>query len=234
MYKNLVVLDKKAHSNLKIKPIEDLLFAKESTFLPIIANEVSQIASVFPVVFTSDEAPALVTLVSFGTGNFAITKEGKWIANYVPSYLRKYPFSLASTKENPEQKIIMIDDASDLVSKSKGKQLFKKSGEQSETLIKSIEFLTSHEKQTIMTQNVVKTIADAGILKDSNISLGEGDDKKTLVQGFKIVDRKKLYELSDTILAQWVRNGIIALIEEQLKSLQNIKNLFNIANQREN
>ncbi len=54
-----------------------------------------------------------------------------------------------------------------------------------------------------------------------------------LVNGFKVVDREKLNALSDDILADWVRKGIISLIDAHLKSLDNIQALFDIAHQRQ-
>ncbi len=234
MYKNLVVLDKEQHKDLKINPLENLSFAKQTAFVPVVANEVALVGANFPVVFTSDENPALVSIVSLGGDSLGINEEGKWITSYVPSFFRKYPFSLASTKENPDQKVILIDEESSLFSKSKGKQLFKKNGEKSDTLAHAIEFLKSHETQMVVTQNVAKIIAESGILVDREISVGEGDEKKVLVQGFKVVDKEKLNALSDDILADWVRKGIISMIDSHIKSLDNIQTLFNIAHQRQN
>ena len=233
MYKNLVVLDKEKHKDLKINPLENLSFAKQSAFVPVVASEVALVGAAFPVVFTAQENTSLVSLVSLGGDSLAINEEGKWITSYVPSYFRKYPFSLASTQENPDQKVILIDEDSSLFSKSKGKQLFKKSGDQSDTLTHAIKFLTDHENQAVVTANVAKLIADSGILEDREISVGEGDEKKVLVNGFKVVDREKLNALSDDILADWVRKGIINMIDAHLKSLDNIQTLFNIAHQRQ-
>jgi len=233
MYKNLVVLDKEKHKELKVNPLENLAFAKQSPYIPVIASEVAQVGAAFPVVFSSDEEPTLISLVSLGADSLAINEEGKWITSYVPSFLRKYPFALASTEEGSDQKVILIDEEASIFSKSKGKQLFKKSGEQSEVLENAIKFLTDHENQTIITKNVAKLIADAGILEDREISVGEGDEKQVLVNGFRVVDREKLNALSDDILADWVRKGIITMIDAHLKSLDNIQTLFNIAHQRQ-
>ena len=233
MYKKLVVLDKSNHKNLKINPLEDLKFAENSSFIPLVANEVALVAATFPVVFTADENPSIISLVSLSGDNLALNGDGKWIKKYVPSFLRRYPFSLGSTKENPEQKVILIDEESNLFSNTKGKQLFKKSGEQSEVLEHAIKFLTSHEEQMVVTKNVAKIIAESGILEDKEIAVGEGEEKKVLVNGFKVVNREKLNALSDDILADWVRKGIINVIEAHIKSLENIQILFDIAQQRQ-
>lgn len=234
MYKNLIVLDKEKHKDLKIGALENLNFAKESAFVPVVANEVALVGNAFPVVFSADENPSLIALVSLGGDSLAINEEGKWITQYVPSFLRKYPFALASTKENPDQKVILIDEESPLFSKSKGKQLFKKNGEQSDVLKHAVEFLTSYENQAVVTNNVAKLIADSGILEEREISVGEGDEKKVLVNGFKVVDREKLNALSDDILADWVRKGIITLIDAHLESLKHIETLFKLTMQKQN
>lgn len=232
MYKNLVVLDSEKHKTLKISPINDLLYAQKTTHIPLLSAEISMLSSSFPVVFTSDENPSFVSLVSLGGDNLAINEEGKWISSYIPSHIRRYPFSFANQKDKPDQKVLMIDEDSALFSKSKGKQLFKKNGEKSESLQKSIELLKEHENQMAITQTIAKIIANSGILEEQEISVGQDDEKKTLVRGFKVVNREKLYALSDEVLADWVRKGIMSLIESHLKSLENVKTLFNLAHQR--
>ncbi|MEA1892802.1 MAG: SapC family protein [Campylobacterota bacterium] len=233
MYKNLVVLDKEKHKELKVSPLENLSFAKQTGFIELVANEVPLVGAEFPVVFTLNEKPSLVTIVTLGGDSLAINADNKWITPYVPVFLRKYPFSIAGTKDNPDQKVILIDEDSSLFSKSKGKKLFKKDGGQSETLENAIEFLTTAEKQMYVTQNVAKIIADSGILEDREISVGEGDEKKVLIGGFKVVNKEKLNKLSDDVLANWVRNGIIELINMHLKSLENIQKLFDLAHARQ-
>ena len=106
--------------------------------------------------------------------------------------------------------------------------MFDENGEQSETLGHAIKFLQSYDNNNIVTQNVAKLISDSGILEEREISVGEGEEKKVLVKGFLVVNKEKLNELSDDVLASWVRNGIINLIEAHLKSLENIQKLFEI------
>lgn len=234
MYKNLQILDKEKHKTFKVSEMKDLFFAKDMSSIPVMLNEVISVGKIFPIVFTTnEETSTLVAITSLGNGNLAINEEGKWITEYVPVTLRKYPFSMASVKDKPKQKVIMLDEDSPLVSKSKGKQLFKKDGSQSELLENAIKFLADNEKQVFMTKEIVSEIVKSGILEDREISVGEGEEKKVLISGFKVVDKEKLNNLSDDILASWVRRGIISFIDLHLKSLDNINTLFQLANQRQ-
>lgn len=234
MYKNLVVLDKEQHKDLKLKPMEDLFFAKDLKFIPIVASEVVEVGDMFPVVFTADENPSLIVLVSLGGENLALSKDGKWIAPYVPAFLRKYPFSIAAPKENPKQRVILIDEDSSLLSTTKGEPLFNEDGSQTQILQNAIKFLTTYENEALKTANIAKLIADSGILEDREISVGDGDEKKVLVNGFKVVNREKLNALSDDILADWARKGIVTMIDAHIRSLDNVtRTLFALAQLRQ-
>ncbi len=233
MFTKLVVLDKEKHKSLKVSALQNLNFAKDLKFIPILANEIGLVSEMFPVVFTADETPSLVALTSLGDKNLAINAEGKYISRYVPAFLRKYPFSLASTEKNPDEKVILIDEEAENVSKTKGKQLFTKDGKESEVLKNAINFLKDYEKQQAETIAVAKAIKEAGILEDREISIGEGDEKRVLVKGFQVVSREKLNNLDDKVLASWVRNGIITFLDSHIKSLSKIETLFKIASQNQ-
>jgi len=233
MYQKLVELDKIRHKNFKFNPLHDLNFAKDVKSVPLAAREIPQIAEHFPVVFLGGENPAIITLLSLGDGNLGINKDGKWITPHVPSFLRRYPFSVAYPKGKPEKSILVIDEESKAFSKSKGKQLFKKDGENSELLKTAMEFVTNVENQTIIAKNIAKLMDESGILEDKEISVGEGDDKKILVNGFKVVNKEKLNALGDDVLAEWTKKGFMSLIDAHLDSLKNINTLFNIVHERQ-
>ncbi len=234
MYKNLQILDKEIHKDLKVSEMKDLFFAKDLSLVPTMINEVANMGRSFPIVFINEkESLTLVSIISLGNGNLAINEEGKWITNYVPITLRKYPFAMASVSDDPQQRVVMIDESSKLLSKIEGKELFKEDGSASELLENAIKFLSDNEEIVLTTKNIVSEINESGILEDREISVGEGEEKKVLVSGFKVVDKEKLNALSDDILASWVRRGIISFIDLHLKSLDNINVLFQLANQRQ-
>ena len=234
MYQNLVVLDKQNHKNLKISPLTNLNFAKELTATPLVASEIALVGKDFPVVFTSGDATDLVALTSLNGSNLAINQEGKYIVAYVPAFLRRYPFALAANQENPDQHVIMIDEGAECVSNTKGKQLFSKDGAHSETLSNAITYIQNYENERITTLNIINEIKQSGILEEREISVGEGETKKVLINGFLVINREKLNALSDEILASWVRRGIISFIDAHLNSLSHIQTLFNLAHARQN
>lgn len=233
MYNNLVVLDKEKHKDLKISPMTNLNFAKELTGTPLLINETGLVGKDFPVVFTSGESSSLVALTSLSGSNLAVNSEGKYIVSYIPAFLRKYPFALGANQDNTAQQLILIDEDSELFSQTKGKQLFGKDNEPSEVLNNAINFLQNYEVERLKTDAIVQVIVQSGILEDREITVGEGEAKKVLVNGFRIINQEKLHALSDAVLADWVRRGIIGFIDLHLKSLENIQTLFNLASAKQ-
>lgn len=235
MSQTFTVLSNESHKELKINPLQNLNFAKGLVSIPLLATEAANVAKDFPVVFTVDENnnASLVALVSLGGENLAINEQGKWIAEYVPATLRKHPFALATTEDQPDQKIVLIDEDATVLSLTEGQPLFTEEGDATEALNHAVEFLKSFDEQAQATQNLANEVNQANILIEQEISVESGDTTQVLVSGFKVVDREKLNALEDEKLADWTRRGIIGLIEMHLKSLENINRLFALASQKQ-
>lgn len=233
MYKNLVVLDKEKHKALKVSPFQNLLFAKDTTTLPLTYKEVGVVGEDYPVVFSNNEDSTFAALVSLGQTNLAINAEGKWIGNHIPMTIRKYPFAIIQSDENKERKIVLIDEDASLFSKSKGKQLFRKSGEASEILQKSINFVSLYDQEMKQTRSLTKEIQQSGILEPRELKVNTGEESKVLIEGFSVVNEEKLTKLDTKLLEKWEKNGAMAIIKAHLESLKNIQNLFTLAKNRQ-
>lgn len=233
MYKNLVVLDKIKHKNLKIKPLPNLKFAMKTSTIPIISDEIPVISESFPIVFTSTNNVELVTLVGLSENSLAVTSEGKWITKYIPTYLKKYPFTMSSLKDNSSQKIILMDIDSEVLNDQEGESLFNEDGSSNKILEKIVEVLTINFKSQNKTKQFIKEILDKDLLEEREIAIGEGIEKKVLVNGFKVVSKDKLKNLDDATIERWENNGIMKLINAHLDSLNNIENLFKILQSRQ-
>lgn len=233
MYKNLVVLDREGHKSLKISPMENLFFARELSSVALTHSEVEQVAKDFAVVFTNGERASLVTLVSLGQTNLAINDEGKWLAPYVPAALRKYPFALVKSETEEDKSVIVIDEDAEMFSKTKGKALFEKSGENSATLEEHINLASVFEKETQTTLAAVEEIRASGVLVEKEVRVNTENESKVLVNGFSAVDEEKLAALDMDTLERWEKSGIMALIKAHLTSLDKIQNLFVLAKSRQ-
>ncbi len=234
LYKNLELLSKEKHKNLKIGDLTNLLFIKNIPSFPIIPSEAELISKTFPIVFSSEENPTILAMNSMGNQNLAINSEGKWLSSYIPAVYRKYPFTYVSNKDNPEQRAVAVDMDAPHLSFESGVPLFDESANQTKFLNDIINFLTTYEQEAMKAKLIAKLIADAGILEERELSIGEGENTQLLAKGFKVVDIAKLHKLDDATLASWVRNGVIDFINLHIKSLDNMENLMDELFKRNN
>ncbi len=233
MYSNLVLINKTEHKNLKVSEIEEFSFATDLKFIPVVSAEIGRIASDYPVVLSLGENPILGALVALDNKNLAISPEGKWYGSYIPAYLRKYPFALASSKKNPEQSLMLIDMNSSLVSDAKGERIFNEDGTQSDAFKRKIELVSLYEEDRKRTAQIIKVIVSSGILEKGDIVVGEGEERKSLVTGFQAVSLKRYNALDEEIKKSWKEAGITDFIEAHLKSLDSINNLFTLAGKQQ-
>jgi len=144
-YKNIVPLSKEVHGDWSIEAVSNYKHTSETNSLYISAIEFIKAANEYPIVFGVAEDETVFPVVILGlrkNENLYVNKKGEWLANYVPAYVRRYPFILATGENEPRQFTVCIDeDCPGFNKKGKGTGLFGKDGNESDLLKNSVEFL---------------------------------------------------------------------------------------------
>ena len=182
MYKKLVKLNKNDHKDLKISQVKNLDFARNNSSFPVLVSEMVKFNLLFPLVFTLDENPQIIALTTLNNINVSINNDGLFVGNYIPAYYSKYPFTFIALKDKPDQKVVAIDEEADNLSYELGNDLFDEDMQQTTLLKDAISYLSSYEEQAIKTFSLTKIIADANILEEREVSIGEGDEKEILIK----------------------------------------------------
>jgi hypothetical protein len=225
MFKELTPLNHQKDSQLRYLAKADFSFAKEEVQVPIMASEFTKAAKIYAVVF-----PASGTLVPQGLlgvtakENLFVNDQGQWPGAYIPLHFRRYPFVLGQMKDE-NKFVIMIDRASGQFSETEGEPLYSTEEEKtvpSELLKRITQDLTNIQNAYLTTKNLVKPLEDYGVLAPYKITLGKGELEKQ-IRGLRVVDWKKVVKLEDKVLAEWVRSGLMQLIQLHLMSLENVK-----------
>lgn len=232
-YKNVVPLNKDKHSKLYIEPIDGYGFAKETNSLFIAAVEFGKVAREYPIVFGADPEGATFPVVLLGlknNQNLFVDDKGKWNAEYIPAYARRYPFILGGQSDDKDQQqfAVCIDEAYPGFNTAKeGQALFTGKGEHTAILKQAVDFLTDYQNQIVLTTQFCRNISELGILEpmQANVEMKSGD--KMSLGGFQCVNREKLAEVKPGKLADLVKTGQMELIYAHLLSLNNVANLLN-------
>ncbi len=229
-YKKVVPLNKEVHSQLYIENIEGYQHTKETNSIYIAAVEFLQISKEYPIVFAkgADEKIFPVALLGLQKNkNLFVDDKGLWTANYIPAYVRRYPFILATPDEKEATFTVCIDESySGFNTAKEGKPLFDKNGEQLDLLKQAVDFLQDYQTHVQLTTLFCENLSKLNILEPMQANIERADGDKTSLGGFMGVNRDKLKALKPAQLTQLVKSDQMELICAHLASLTNINGLM--------
>jgi hypothetical protein len=229
-YKKIVPLNKETHGDWSVEAVANFKHTSETNSLYIAAIEFIKAANEYPIVFGIGEDESVFPVVILGlrkNENLYVNKKGEWLANYIPAYVRRYPFILATGEEGSDQFTVCIDsDCPGFNKKGKGISLFDKEGNESELLKNSVEFLKEYQNHIQLTTLFCKNINDLGLLEPMKADVKMADGEEISLGGFMGINRAKLKALDADKLVNLVKTDQLELIYAHLTSLGNIDSLM--------
>lgn len=228
-YKNAVPLNKEKHGDLYMEPVGSFKHTKDTNSVYITAVEFIKAARDYPIVFGKNPDGSVFPTVLFGLQNNQnryLGKKGEWLAEYIPAYVRRYPFILATSSGASDTFAVCIDESySGFNRKQKGQRLFEENGAESELLQRSIQFLKEYQTHIQVTNLFCKNLRESGILEPMQAKIAKDGKEKTL-SGFLCVNRESLKGLAPAKLAELLVSDHLELIFAHLVSLNNLNRLI--------
>jgi len=232
-YQKPVLLDREKHRQTRVRPIDGFGFAGKSNSLYLAGAEFNEACKEYPIVFTRTGNGKFVPVAVLGLRereNLFVDAEGRWSSRYLPGFLRRYPFVLA---EVPGQTLaVCIDEAYPGLNGTEGEALFDDKGQETTFLKQTLEFLTNYQREHVRTEAFCQRLQENNLLKETGARANLNDGRTYNLNGFWVVDEKKLLELPDAAALTMFRNGEMHLISMHLVSLSNIQRLADRLSQR--
>lgn len=230
-YKKPVPLNSEVHALTRIgKSPGGFAFAASAHSVMLAGVEFAEACRFFPILFSSlgNGAVAPVALLGLQSGeNMFVGAAGEWLAEYVPAYVRRYPFITTSGDGAPQT--VCFDELCEGVNVEEGELLFL-NGEQTPYLQGVLRFLTDYTAQINSTEVVCRQISDKGLLKPMTLNVQLNDGRKLSLTDFQVVDEQKLNELDKDALDEIFRSGALAMIYFHLVSMRAIAGMVNRKN----
>jgi hypothetical protein len=227
IYDDVTPVTRKAHGPLSLKKGKTYEFARQTNAVPVVLAEFPLAAGEYAIVFT-EANEGIVPAVILGARdkeNAYVGADGNWGANYVPAFVRRYPFVFA-TDDKAETFTLMIDQSySGFNAEGKGERLFDAEGENTAFLNNTLNFLREYQAQFTRTRAFGKKLEDLGLLEPVEARVPLPNDPTRRLTGFKIVNRDKLKALAADQLAPMLKNDELELIFLHLFSLRNLNRL---------
>lgn len=233
-YERPVLLDRERHRALRVRPGTGHAFARNVNSLVLAGAEFPEAAKEYAIVFTRPPAGGVVAVAMLGLRareNLYVDDQGRWDARYLPAFVRRYPFVLARIGAQ-EQMALCVDEACPLLGPDEGEPLFDAQGQETPFLRQAVEFLGQYQREARRTEAFCQRLDQAGLLQPMNARADLKDGRSFTVDGFWVVDEKKLQALPDATVLALFRAGEMHLVSLHLASLSNMQRLVDRMAQR--
>jgi len=148
-------------------------FFANRTECAVVAEEIQKAAATFPIVFAKTERgmePQVLLSLRTGWPCPFVSQDGRWMASYVPSSLRCYPFQ---AKRMPKGKTggaerfqLYVDESSGFVTRNpKDEMFFESDGRLSDELSEAQAFLTAYVTAREVTSKLCRTMASLDLFE---------------------------------------------------------------------
>ncbi len=232
-YQTVRMLNRETDKDLKV--VTDATrfgFAAGSHIIPAVVDEFVPGGRALPIVFIPGAKRATpVFLVGLHSGrNRFVDADGRWTADYIPAFVRRYPFIIGEVAN--ADPLICIDDKSSLLSDTRGEALFLADGGQTPLLKNTMAFVAEYMAAAKRSDAFVDLLHKLDLFRPITIDVRRTKDESSTVHGTMTIDVAKLNELSDDDFLLLRKNGALAPIFAHLGSLQTIDKVANAGDPR--
>jgi hypothetical protein len=231
MFKNITPITKEKHEKIKVRPIDNFDFVKDTHIASVMVHEFSRAASTYPIVFLEDKANdkfVPVAMLGLQEGENLFINENKWNASYIPAIIRRYPFALAKTSEDGRY-TVCIDESSEFVNEEEGQTLFD-NGEPAEVMERVKKYLAELQQMETFTAEFCETMKHENMYTPLNMKVRVGSEIKN-ISGAYVINEERFNSLNDEKFLELRAKKYIPVIYSHLSSLAQIERLVKLSDQ---
>lgn len=221
IYEKPVGLNRERHRDLRVGPsAQRYAFARDTNSVLLAASELPQAGRHYPCVFVStDEGPAMAALLGLrDRENLFVDAAGDWLGdNYVPAFIRRYPFVLAQTP-SAQDYTVCIDESYPGLNRVEGEPLFDADGSDSHWLGQAKRFLIQFRQEMEASRAFAQRLAELDLLVERVIDYPLGG-RSARLSGLLVVDEHRLLALPAHEVEALFRPGWLGLVYAHLGSL---------------
>jgi hypothetical protein len=231
LYRKPTPLTAERHGKKALSRKTNFAFAAGANSVPINAAEFRLAMKYYPIVFAgSDPVMAVVILGLTDSENLFVGKDGQWRdGNYIPAYVRRYPFIFMTGPEQ-QQFVLCVDDESELIV-DKGEQSFFDGDKPSAATDRALKFCSAYQTQSEMTKQFASAMDEAGLLEPNQAEIRLSSGEKLALGGFRVINEEKFANLPDKTFLDWRKKGWLPLIYAHLFSTSNWNRLISLRGQ---
>ena len=227
IYETAVPVSSGRHGKASVEVGAHYGFARQVNSVPLMAVEFPNAEPEYPIVFAASGESVLpvVVLGARQNENLFLVDDGQWRANYVPAFLRRYPF-VFSAGDDGQTFTLCVDEAyKGLNFQGRGQALFEEDGKPSAYVQNVLDFLQEYRAQFARSETFCRTLTELDLLEPMQAQFTMAEGEKMSITGFSVVSRTRLKALSDEQLGRLARTDELELVYLHLQSMRNFNRL---------
>ena len=222
-YKQVVPVSLDAHADLCVDTRAGYAFCRNSNFVPLAGVEFEKAAWHFPIVFVEQDASFVpAAILGFGQhDNLYVDDDGQWASEYIPGYVRRYPFILANVSEAQTFTLCIDPTYAGCNTSDEGERLFLLGGARSGYLERMLAFVQQYHAEQRATAQFCEVLKSLELLEPMQAQVALNSGEKIALSGFCTVSRERLQAISAEELARLGSSSALEQIFLHLFSLAN-------------
>jgi hypothetical protein len=229
-YDKVVPVSPQRHRDLSVER-GDFGFAAAVNAVPLTAIEIPLAAREYTIVFAGTDEAVLPTVVLgvADSQNLYLDENKAWKADYIPAFVRRYPFVFSQNQDASQFTLCLDDTWSGCNREGRGRRLFDDQGKQTPYLQAMLKFLAEYQAQFVRTQAYCRKLKELNLLEPMQAQLVLPGGQKRSLGGFLAVSRARIKTLGADKLAELAKTDELELTYLQMASLNNLGSVVNRA-----
>jgi len=231
-YTDIIILDKKKNKDLRLNINNDFSIFSNTNALPIAGVEFIEASREHAIAFIDYQEEGIMPVYILGlrdNENLLLDNENNWKYDYVPAFVRRYPYIMIEPNKDGES-VVCIDADYKGLNDPDGELIFtQEDGETKPTpqLEAAMEMLQDFNAQLTRTREFTKRLEEYNLFKEISPQINLIDGREFSIGGIYTIDEEKLLKLEDEKALTLYRSGEMAWIYNHLASLSNLLRLAN-------
>jgi hypothetical protein len=232
-YRNPAALDATRHARAGLSGTGNYAFAQATNVIPLTGPEMVRAQAYYPIVFGTGAKPPVLAVVGYRNNeNLFIDANGQWrrIA-YVPAYVRRYPFIFLS--QTDEQRLILcVDEGAPQFQAEGGEHPLFDGDKASQSTEQALKFCAAFQADIDATQAFTGELVERNLLVENRAEAKLDDGRRFELTGFQMVPEERFNLLPDSVIVDWRKRGVLALLYAHLMSQHRWRDLTDLILQK--
>jgi len=224
IYERAVPISSERHRDWSVRMGQNYGFARDVNSVPLLAAEFLAAARNYAIVFAGndDEVFPSIVLGMRANENAYVDAAGNWTGQYVPAFLRRYPFVFARSDDGDTFTLCIDEEYEDFNTDGRGERMFDAEGNRTQFLETMLNFAREYQALFDRTAVFCKRLKDNDLLESATAQFTLPGGATASLAGFYTISREKLKELDPAVLSEMLATDELELCYAHLHSLGNL------------